>query len=111
MSVQTIPILDGEPFFDQVTRLDGVDYQIKIRYNQRAERFYLSLYSADGTEIAKGAKLVCNWRLFTASVSPLLPPGMLMVVPAMKDDDSPPKLGELGPGKRCELVYIPQADL
>lgn len=110
MAAQTIPILDDEPFFDQTTNLDGSDYLIKIRYNQRAERFYLSLFTAEGVEIAKGAKLVCNWPLFQYCVDPLKPAGALIVVPANADDDDPPKLGELGPGKRCELVYVTAAD-
>lgn len=109
MATVTIPVLDQTPFIDQVTNLDGVDYALSFRFNQREWRFYLSIGLPDGTELAKGAALVCNWPLFVNVVDPRMPPGLLMVVP-QGTDSSPPGLGELGQGKRCELVYMDAAD-
>lgn len=106
----TIPILENSPFIDQVTNLDGTDYELRLRYNQREERWFLSIGLPDGTEIAKGAALVVGWRLFPNVVHELMPPGVLFVTSA-DGTDLPPKFAELGPGKRCELVYLDAAGL
>lgn len=99
-----------EPFFDITTELDGTSYLLSIRYNSREERYMLSISTPDGEEIAKGAALVCDWKLFSNVADDRLPPGMLMVT-ASGPDNSPPKLGELGFGLRCELVYIEAVEL
>jgi hypothetical protein len=108
MATLTIPILDGEPFVDQTSNLDGTDYLLQFRFNQREQRYYLSIYLADGTPLAKGAVLVCMWPLFKHVTDRRMPPGTLFVAP-QGSDTSPPKLGELGPGKRCELIYVEKA--
>ena len=108
MAAYTIPLPDQTPFFDQVTNLDGTDYLLSFRYNQREARFYLTIGAPDGTIYASGAALVCNWGLFRNVQDSRMPPGVLIVLP-MGPDDTAPALGELGPGKRCELWYLDAA--
>lgn len=101
----SIPLLDL-PHVDMTVNLDGVDYGLSFRYNQRAETYYLSIYTADGEELAKGQALVCRWPLFrNFTAETRLPTGTLVVI-ANGKDETPPKIGELGPGKRCELIYF-----
>jgi hypothetical protein len=110
MATLTLFVPEDTPHFDQVTNLDGVEYLLQFRYNQREERFSVSIGSPDGTIYHRSAVIICNWPLFQDNPDPRLPPGMLMVIPS-GNDDSPPTLGELGPGKRCELMYLEAADL
>ena len=93
------------PHWDQITQLDGTDYRLSFRYNQREKRYSLSLFTPDDEPIAEGAKLVVGWPLFLYSVNPLLPPGQLIVVNSSLDTTDP-DMGELGIGKRCELMYF-----
>lgn len=101
----SIPMLD-EPHVDMTVNLDGTDYVLSFRYNQRAQTYALSIYTPEGEELAKGATLVCRWPLFrNRTAEKRLPPGVLVVLPN-GNDGTPPKIGELGPGKRCELIYL-----
>lgn len=107
MAVLVIPTVsnkqDPEPFFTQVTELDGVAYQLVFRYNQREDRWYFSVNTGAGVEIVKGVKLVCNYPLLQMYTDDALPPGVLMCIPNTSDD-TPPGLEDLG--VRCDLVYI-----
>jgi len=105
----TLPVLDA-PYQDLTTNLDGKDFALTLRYNQREGVYWVAIGLVGGSPIA-WAKLVCNWPMFrnhTANDS--LPPGALVCVPSGQDD-SPPGLGELGPGKRCELVYLSASEV
>jgi hypothetical protein len=104
MSLKSIPTSD-DPFYRQVTALEGTDYVLTFNYNQRENVYYLTVSTADDVDIVRGIKLVCKWHLFAGHIDTRLPPGILMVLPRTTDD-SPPGLGELGAGKRCELVYL-----
>lgn len=105
----SIPILTDVPHSDQTTTLDGTDYVLQIRYNQRGEYYTLAIGLPDGTQLRAGAKLVCSWPLFRDVADDRMPQGVLMVI-ASGADRSPPKLGELGPGLRCQLIYLEAAE-
>lgn len=105
-----IPILENEPHFDQVTNLDGTDYALQFRYNQREQCYTLTIGSPEGETYHSGAKLIPLWALFRDSVDTRMPPGRLIVL-VNGEDRSTPKLGELGKGKRCELCYFTAEDL
>lgn len=106
MATLLIPTSPGVPYFTQKTRLDGRDFLLRFAYNERAERFSLSIFDESEQPILRGLWLVTNWpllRRYRADIR--LPPGELMVVD-LSGDGSPPTLDELGEGKRCELTYF-----
>ncbi len=108
MAILTIPV-SGDPFQTLKTRLDGVDYVLSLAYNQREDRWYLSIADDEETPILSGLKLVSNFGLlFRHRYNPAVPPGELMVTDTTTDK-SPPGLLELGEGKRCELTYFEAA--
>lgn len=109
MSVQVIPT-DTDPFYTQETSLDGVRYSLEFRYSQREKVWYLSIGLPDGTELASGIKVVCNFSLLKYRADVRLPPGLLVAV-SSTPDDSPPGLDELGEDARVSLIYTPFADL
>lgn len=108
----SIPIQNGAPNFSQTTTIDGTDYLLSFWYNQREARYYFSVGLPDGTKIASGAPLVCQWPLFSdvRGLDPNMPTGVFYVY-AATTPEIPPGLGEMGPGKRCELIYVEQAEL
>ena len=108
MSAVTIPTDPELYFFTQTTTLDGVPYLLTFRFNDREQAYYLQIASADGfVTYAQGIKLVANYPLLMSFATP---PGEMMAV-SFAQDDSPPRIGELGDGLRCELLYFPQADV
>lgn len=101
-----IPTAQGVPYYSVRTTLDGRDFGLRFRWNQREERWYLDLRDGAGSLIAAGMKLVCNWPLLRYKKwDPRTPPGELVVV-TLSPDRSPPGVDELGVGLRCELTYL-----
>jgi hypothetical protein len=107
---QTIPTL-ALPFYTLRTRLDDSDYTLEFNYSVRAERYYLNVYDSEDVQLVAGLKLVPNVALFRFyKFRDGMPQGEL-VVTATGTDGSPPKLGELGKGLRCELTYFTTAEI
>lgn len=100
----------SDPFYTQITTLDGTDYLLDFRFNSREVVWYLSISLTDGTEIIRGIKLVSNFPLLQKMVDASSPFGELIVV-AYGPDDSPAGLYDLGIGERCELTYFEKAEL
>lgn len=106
MAALLIPTSPGTPYFTQKTRLDGRDFILKFSYNQREERYYLSIYDEQEEPLLMGLKLVANWPLLRRyRWNPALPPGEIWVMD-LTGEGTPPTLDELGEGRRCELTYL-----
>ena len=112
MSVLFVPT-SSDPFYDQITSFEGVDYLLTFRYNQREDAWYLSIATAaDGVSQIEGIKLVTNWPLLAKRrAGRTLPPGDFLVVTNDDTNDAPPGLSELGEGLRCELTYFTADEL
>lgn len=111
MATLTIPTTPGVPFYKQKTRLDGVDYVLGIRYSQREDRWYLSIYDSGESPILLGLKLVLNWPLLQAyRYDTRIPPGELMAT-GLTTDDSPPGLDEMAEDRRVQLTYFEAGEL
>jgi hypothetical protein len=109
VTAQIIPTFD-DPYSSQVTNLDGTPYLLTFAWNMRSSTWYLSIATTDGTPIASGIKLVCNFDLLRTVVSPARPPGRIVAI-SNTTDNSPPGLEDLIAGGRCALCYSPLADL
>ena len=106
---QTIPTLAEEPYYTIRVRLDDQDYTLSFYYSTRRERWYLTLLDADNVRLCSvkllpGVELLAPYR-YRAGV----PFGELIVI--CGEDGTPPKLGELGSGLRCELTYFQAAEM
>jgi hypothetical protein len=104
MAIFSIPIGE-EAFSSQLTDLDGTGYILKFSYNQRASCYFMGIYTEAEEPIVTGVKVTCEYPLFIRYADPRLPPGVLIARSADRDQ-SPPTLGELGDGKRVELLYF-----
>lgn len=107
---QTIPTL-ALPFYTLRTRLDDSDFTLEFAYSPRAARYYLNIYDSAEVLIVAGLKLVPNVRLLRYYRHYAGIPGGDLIVSALGTDGSPPQLGELGPGLRCELTYFTTAEV
>jgi hypothetical protein len=109
MTIQIIPT-GSDPFYTQTTTLDAVPYLLAFSYNQRENTWWLLLSTVDGSPIYGSVKLVCNWPLFAQCVDTRTPPGQFFVI-STTGDLSPPTLADLVAAGRCQLLYIPVADV
>lgn len=101
----------SDPYSRQRSRLDGRDYVLDFSYNEREERFYLSVLDESEIPIIEGLKLICNWSLlYPYRSDPRCPLGEFTVVD-LTGSGEPPTLFELGSDKRCQLVYWTRAEL
>lgn len=104
--IVVIPLLADEPFYDLTTDLDGSDYKLSFMYNQRMDQWYLSIADAAGDPIVRGIAMVCDFGLLNPYSDARLPRGILVVQSAIDNDRTPPGFTELGPDRRCSLVYL-----
>lgn len=98
------------------TRLDGRDYVLRLLWNGREGRWYMTVSDSDGVVLVSAVKVVCNTDLLGRSAerpyrrwSPDLPPGELWAMD-LTADCSPPGIDDLGEGKRVELTYFPEGE-
>ena len=102
-----IPILPV-PFFRETVTLTGADYILDFQYNQREDRWYLSVSDAAGVPIYGGRKIVPSVSLLRQCADARQPPGLL-VPQTLTTDDSPPGLNDLG--SRIALYYYEPGEL
>lgn len=105
MAVLVIPTDTEQPFFTQRTRLSDRDYTLRFTYNFRLERYIMDILDEEEIPIIVGITLLCNWKVLRYYQDSRLPAGELIVM-SLTSDVTPPKLGELGIGARCELDYF-----
>ena len=111
MTLQAIPTpTSNTPFLTQTSTLDGTAFILNFAYNQRADCWYLSIATVDGTDLVNGLKIVTNWPLTRKVADPDMPPGEIYCFSGTTDA-SPARLADFDPGGRCQLVYLPAADM
>lgn len=106
MGVFLIPTSPDTPFYTQSTPLSGTTYVFDFSYNQRENCWYFSIADSGGDVLAAGIKVVCGRPLIGQIANRFLPPGGEIFASSVTNDDSPPGLGELGEGRRVELIYL-----
>lgn len=104
-TLYTVPT-SADAHYEQTTNLDGTDYVLRFRYNQREAAYYLSILTPQGVSILEGIKVVSNYPLLAAYNPPGRPPGELLALVNAGADDSPPALGDLGEDARVTLCYV-----
>lgn len=105
--------------YEQTTTLDGRDYRVQVTYNQRADRWYLSLSDQDGAPIAMGLKIVAEVSLLRRISDARRPPGYLMCrdLQANEPDfvggekSSARDPGRVDLGLRHQIVYFTLAEV
>jgi hypothetical protein len=106
MATLLIPtVLDAE-YWTQKARLDGRDYVLHFAYNERLDRYYVSIHDDEDVPLIQGLKLVANFPLLRRyRWDERIPPGELMAI-SLQTDVTPPRFAELGEGRRVELTYF-----
>jgi len=79
MALQRINTI-AYPLVTQQSDLDGVTYAFRFRWSERSEVWHLDLRTLDNEPIVLSAALVTAWPLLKNIVSPIRPPGELILL-------------------------------
>ncbi len=108
MATVQIDTLQNHPSYEQETELDGAIYRLLFRWNEREEKWYLTIKTVDG-DVILSTKIVSNWPLLRTLVHPSRPPGELVAVDVSGELGTDAGLTELG--GRVLLLYYEGADI
>lgn len=61
--MQVLPLTSDYARYDLTTTIEGVDFGLGVRWNERDGAWYLDVFDADGVEIATGVKVVLGAAL------------------------------------------------
>lgn len=107
-----IPLVNDSPRFKIRTILDDIELILKFDWNDRAQRFQMSVYDANETALVEGICLNVDTELLTRFTIDGLPTGSLVLYDTSKTHEeatynSETNISDLG--DRCRLIYIPAA--
>lgn len=108
MAIVEIPIAEDSAFWRQRTSLDGVDYWLDFAYNQRADCWYLSIFTVDDVAIVRSIKLVSNRPLLRRYRHLDVPPGEIMAIDTTR---AVAAAGYRQLGKTVKLLYVEASEL
>jgi hypothetical protein len=79
MALQRINTI-AYPLVTQQSDLDGVTYAFRFRWSERSLVWHLDLRTLDDEPVLLSAALVTAWPLLDRLVSPIRPPGELVLL-------------------------------
>ncbi len=108
-----IPRQNDEAALTWTTSLDGLFYRFSLTWEERAAGWYLDLEVASPSEpLVTGKRLTMfsdMFEVYRARVDGL-PPGVIRLYSRNIINLSPPGFYDIGPGRRCFLVYMTQEE-
>lgn len=73
MPVFIIPVSDTLTNYEFEVSLDGVIFQLRLKFNNRSQAWFMDLFDANGVALRSGIRLVSDWfplRLFQGEGRP-----------------------------------------
>jgi hypothetical protein len=102
-----IPTPTGMPSFTMRVTLEQVEYRFDFAWNERAERWFMQLYTSAG-DLITSRKVIPNWPLLRGLVHADRPPGELV---ALDTSDLRTPIGLNDWGDRVVLDYLEASDV
>lgn len=93
--------------YSQRVVLDGSEYLLRLFWNQREAKWYLSLYDSAENPVVLCVKVVSNYPLLASVVNSIRPPGEIVAFDANAGADA--GLRELG--ARVVVYYFDAEEL
>ena len=87
---------------EAVVSLDGTDYTIRLLWNERASRWFMTIRDADGSDLVTGFKVVADVPFAVHMLPDGLYPGLLWVLDTTGAGEDP---GLRDFGSRVVLMY------
>lgn len=77
MAITNIPLRNDTSSFDFDITLENVPYNFLLVYNQREDRWYMSIRTVSGDQILNGIPVMVVWPMVARFKDERLPPGIL----------------------------------
>jgi hypothetical protein len=107
--IAAINLAPGVPNYRQRTHLDGVEYELVLRWSDREAAWYLDLNRSTGELLVSGIKVVCNLPLlYRFHGIDGVPPGELIATDG-RPEPHDPLLDELGDA--VPLLYMDASEV
>jgi hypothetical protein len=104
MAVIEIPLVNNEPRFKIRTILDDLELVLKFDWNDRAQRYQMSIYDSNESALIEGICLNVDTELLKRFTIDGVPKGHLVLYDTSGLHEEA-GIGDLG--DRCKLVYKP----
>lgn len=104
---QRVPLQTSVPAFTQRTSMDGVTFQLDVKWNERESAWYISFADADGVLIRSGVRMVVDWPLLRQVADARRPPGELYLID-LDGTGAEAALDDLD--VRVQLIYVTAAE-
>lgn len=75
---QQLPLVPTIPNYRFGTSLDGEQFTIDVRWNARAESWFMDILREDGTPVRQGIRIVLGSQLGGRCTDPTFPDGVLV---------------------------------
>jgi len=108
MAVDRLPTSTILPYYENEVELDGVEYRLEYRYNDRDDAWYLTIRDAEDTLLRAGIRIVNSWQLLRLWAEATRPAGEIVSVNQGKVE-APPTLQQLG--AEVVLNYLDEAEV
>lgn len=92
----------------QTLDLDGTEYRVTLRWNERAERWLFDLETVEGDPILLGSAVLTDLTLADETQDPRLPAGTFFVLDT-RDEGLDAGLDDIG--DRVEITYLTAAEV
>jgi len=108
MAIDLIPTSTTLPYYEFEVELDGVEFKLEFRYNDRDSSWYMTVLDSQDALLRAGIRVVLNWSLLRLWADVTAPDGALQTVNEGKVL-LPPTLNQLG--AEVLLTYLDAAEL
>jgi len=95
MAIDRLPLTIDVPFYDFEVELDGVEFKLEFRYNDRDNSWYMTVLDTDDTILRAGIRVVTEWSLLRLWQEASRPAGNIISINQGVVTE-PPTLNQLG---------------
>lgn len=110
MAYRILPTSQTESDYRQITALDGVDYELRFRWNTRVRAWFCGIWDMDGNVLAAPRKLVLGAIVFryNRAADDRMPQGIFYLVDVTSNGTD---AGLRDLGTRVFLCYAEKAEV
>lgn len=92
----------SESNYDGVVGLGGVDFGLRLLWNERDNHWFMSLSDSSGDDIVTGIKVVANTPFAIHCADSRMPSGAIWIIDTTLREEDP---GLRDIGSRCVVLY------
>lgn len=108
MTQRIMPVLGDVPAFEFQCDLEDKTYGFEFNWNDRAQRWFMTIRDSLGNDLISGIKLLSGQILNRQYVGDDLPPGLFVLIDTGGEDKIP---DQKDLGERILLAYVDSTDV